>query len=65
MQAGLPAISERVPYNCPGLQLPIKICSYPVDIGEKDVSNDPESGRNLAAISTRQLSALCQFRFRL
>ena len=37
------------------------IRAYPVKIREMDVSNGPESGRNLAAILDRQTASLCHF----
>jgi len=36
--------------------------TWAVNIEEMDVSNGPESGRNLAAISVLKMTALCQLR---
>ena len=38
------------------------IRAYPVKIREMDVSNGPESGRNLAAIVAPRTASLCQER---
>ena len=63
MDSGLRVNPEGVPYSgLSGWQRSPETGNCPEKVKEMDVSNGPDSGRDLAAASTNRMSSLCQNR---
>ena len=69
MGIGLRVNSEDAPYSAQGVSFAVEwvaaliwACTWAVIIEEMDVSNGPESGRNLAVISVPRTASLCHGR---
>ena len=66
MVTGLRVYFEEIPYSAQGVSFALELMAgfvwartWAVNIGEMNVSNGPESGRNLAAISAPRTASLC------
>jgi len=68
MVTGLRVYFEKIPYSAQGVSFALELMAgfvwartWAVNIGEMNVSNGPESGRNLGAISVLKMTGLCRY----